>query len=713
MATKRKVTGKQLVDFASSFFSDLRLPDMMYGVLVRSPLPRGKIRSISHPQLPEGYFLYTAKDIPGAKTISLLGTEIPLLAQDEVSYQGEPLAILVGPDKLRLGQLSKEVITRFHPVQEGPGISESLESQHIITQRTVGAGNEAELLFAEADIQVEGSYSSNCYSPHCGETAGGIALYQDNRLILYAPVQWFSQVRRSIAAGLGISPEQVEIRKTLVAGGNNRSQWYFAILSAQMAVAAYLCGKPVKMMFTREEQGLYYERPAPVVVSYRSSVSPEGKILAMIVSIVLDTGIYNPFIQELMNRMIVAAVGVYDPAVYKIEAYAIQSHTPPTALTLQRMDSQIFFALESHLSEIARKVGRMPHEVRLLNHESMPTKPFKFNFTYLEKVLKAVVDKSSFQRKYWSYNLSQNDSYEKKLASPVPIRGIGISCGFEGSGFLGAIRYIQDLTMELTLEKDGTVVIHSYPPSAWVQQVWIKIVSKELDVEEKNIRIDGNFSVDTEPLYPAGFFGNVGLMTQLLRKACTAVQKKRFQQPLPIHVSRGLTSTQKKQWDQESFSGSPFFSIATGAAVVEVELDTFTYKTLIRGIWIAVEGGEILSPERAVATIKAAVRESLQELVTLEEIEVLDIFVELLPGSKEPKQLGNLVYSLLPSAISSAISQACNKAISSIPFQSDYVYQAFSPQPEEQPPAQAKAQTANASETENHTGEEDVQEVSE
>ena len=64
MATKRKVTGKQLVDFASSFFSDLRLPDMMYGVLVRSPLPRGKIRSISHPQLPEGYFLYTAKDIP-------------------------------------------------------------------------------------------------------------------------------------------------------------------------------------------------------------------------------------------------------------------------------------------------------------------------------------------------------------------------------------------------------------------------------------------------------------------------------------------------------------------------------------------------------------------------------------------------------------------------------------------------------------------------
>lgn len=684
MATRRKTSGKHLVDFASSFFSDLRLPNMVYGVLIRSPLPRGKIRSISHPQLPENYFLYTAKDIPGSKTISLLGTEIPLLAQEDVSYQGEPLAILVGPDKLKVAQLSKEVIIRFHRLEEGVGICDSIENQNIISQRTVEAGSDAELFFAEADIQVEGNYSSNCYCSHCGETAGGIALYQDNRLILYAPVQWFSQVRRSIAAGLGISPEQVEIRKTLVAGGNNSSQWYFAILSAQMAVAAYLCGKPVKMLFSREEQGLYYERPAPVMVSYRSSVSPEGKILAMIVSIVLDTGIYNPFIQELMNRLIVAAVGVYNPAVYKIEAYAIQSQTPPTALTLQRMDSQIFFALESHLSEIAHKVGKMPHEVRLLNHESQPTKPFKFNFTYLERVLRAVVDKSSFQRKYWSYNLSQKDSYEKKLVSPVPIRGIGVSCGFEGSGFLGAIRYIQNLTMGLTLEKDGTVVIHSYPPSSWVQRVWIKIVSKELDVEEKNIRIDGNFSVDTEPLYPAGFFGNVGLMTQLLRKACTAIQKKRFLQPLPIHVSRGLTSTQKKQWDSENFSGSPFFSTATGAAVVEVELDIFTYRTLIRGIWIAVECGEILSPERAMATIKSAVRESIQELVTWEEMEVMDIFVELLPESKEPKPLGTLVYSLLPSAISVAISQACNKAISSIPLQSDYVYQAFSAQPKGQ-----------------------------
>ena len=71
-------------------------------------------------------------------------------------------------------------------------------------------------------------------------------------------------------------------------------------------------------------------------------------------------------------------------------------------------------------------------------------------------------------------------------------------------------------------------------------------------------------------------------------------------------------------------------------------------------------------------------RKSVCELVNWEEMDVNDIYIELLSGSKEPKQLGGLVYSLLPSAISSAISSAYNTEILSIPLQNNYVYQAFS-----------------------------------
>ena len=91
MATRRRPPGRQLVNFASSFFSDLKPEGLLYAVLIRSPLSMGRIRSITHPHLPEGYFLYTAKDIPGSKTISILGTSIPLLADAFKGPQGRSI----------------------------------------------------------------------------------------------------------------------------------------------------------------------------------------------------------------------------------------------------------------------------------------------------------------------------------------------------------------------------------------------------------------------------------------------------------------------------------------------------------------------------------------------------------------------------------------------------------------------------------------------
>lgn len=681
MATRRrKVPGGRLVDYASSFFSDLQPEGMLHAVLIRSPISTGKIRSVVHPRLPEGYFLYTAKDIPGRKSVSLLETAIPILADAEVSYQGEPVGILVGPDLQLLRRLAGGVVIRFHRMEEDGLSPDAAASQNILASRTVSGGGDAELIFAEGDVQVEGSYSSNCCQSHFGEAAGALAIYKDDSLVLYAPVQWFSQVRRSIADGLGIPPQRVEIRRTLVAGGgqDGSSQWYSAILSAQVAVAAFLCGRPVKLLLDREEQWLYYGRPAPVVVNYRSSVSPEGRVLALIAFIVVDTGICNPFVDEIIDRMVVASLGVYNPPVFKIEAYAVRSRTPPASLSLRRMDSQIFFALESHLHEVARQVGRMPHHVRLLNHRKDPGDPFRFDFSHLERALAAVVERSSFQRKFWSYSLCQ--AGEARLSSPVPPRGIGVSCAFEGSGFLGAVRCAADLRMELVLEKDGTVVIHSLPPSPAVEAIWTRIVSQGLDVDESSVRIDSDFAGDCEPLHPAGFFGNIGVMIQLLRKCCAAIQRRRFQQALPIRVMRGLTNTQKRQWSQESFSGEPFLSTATGAAVVEVELDPYTYTTIVRGVWVSVEGGEILSMDRATSTVKTAVRESLREFVSLEELEAGSISVDILSAGKGPKQIGGLVHSLLPGAIAAAISQAYSTSVPSIPVEGGYVYRALFPQ---------------------------------
>ena len=56
---------QELTKTVKKYYTDIVLPEMQYGVLIRSPISSGTIRSISHPKLPENYTIITARDIPG------------------------------------------------------------------------------------------------------------------------------------------------------------------------------------------------------------------------------------------------------------------------------------------------------------------------------------------------------------------------------------------------------------------------------------------------------------------------------------------------------------------------------------------------------------------------------------------------------------------------------------------------------------------------
>ena len=78
---------------------------MLYVATVRSPTARGAVRSIRFPNLPAGYRSILPADIPGRNNIVSFGAEVPILAQEKVSYVGEPVALIAGPDPILLDEL--------------------------------------------------------------------------------------------------------------------------------------------------------------------------------------------------------------------------------------------------------------------------------------------------------------------------------------------------------------------------------------------------------------------------------------------------------------------------------------------------------------------------------------------------------------------------------------------------------------------------------
>lgn len=101
------------LSFQKGFYSDLEFRDMLYAVIVRSPAKSGIISSISHGDLPDGYYLFTAKDVPGINLIDTPQGKVPVFSEGNISYLGEPLGILVGPDEKNVNELYGEIQFTF------------------------------------------------------------------------------------------------------------------------------------------------------------------------------------------------------------------------------------------------------------------------------------------------------------------------------------------------------------------------------------------------------------------------------------------------------------------------------------------------------------------------------------------------------------------------------------------------------------------------
>ena len=139
---------------SNSFYGDRPEDFFLSAVLVRSPVPDGTIRSIEHACLPEGYSLFTAKDIPGENAVHTFEAEFPVFASENISYEGEPVGILVGPDYGVLLRLLSELNITYTRA------STDEKEKEISASRQYGFGN-FERAWKNAKIKADKTYCLN------------------------------------------------------------------------------------------------------------------------------------------------------------------------------------------------------------------------------------------------------------------------------------------------------------------------------------------------------------------------------------------------------------------------------------------------------------------------------------------------------------------------------------------------------------------------
>ena len=673
---------------------------MLHALTIRSPVASGILKEIQCPELPKEYHLITAKQIPGENQLS--DFSIQVLADEELSYIGQPVAILAGPELSVLEELSLSIVVAVE--EKTPSFSiKNVDPKNIIVSRDITSGDPYKAL-SEGGIIVSGNYITGLQEHWYSEPHGALAVpfsdtnnKTDESFNVYTSTQWPFHVKRSVSKVLGLDEVKVAVTPTLMTIHLDGKIWYPSLISCHAALAAMITKSPVKLMLRRDEDFLYSPKRNKTEVEYCSALGEDGAIQTSIIQVQLDLGAEVVFNDEIIDQTCLGALGAYNHAAYKIDGEGVRTNIPSQGPMAGFGLSQGFFASERHFSRIADYIGQDPAEWRKnnflkKNQGLVVGSPIK-ELVSIPELIDAAADFSDYYRKWASYELLRKRRRSEKWEfQGVPLRGIGISTAYQGNGFL----YNEELgngnySVEVTLEKDGFLEIKSSMvcSSSRYQNTWQNLAQEILGVNPSLVRLTSNTTVAPDS-GPGTLSRNISTITRLVERCCTSIRKMRFRNPLPITAKRSIKPGLKAGWiPEKNIDSEAFARPSWGAAVSEIEIDPVSLKPNIRGIWLVVDGGIILNERKARRCLHTGIIHALgwtcrEQLgyangeIPIEyyngfNISNLDdippIKVDFFPSSSTySKGIGDLPFSCVPASYVQAVSQAMDHHFEKIPL---------------------------------------------
>ena len=374
---KVKATGE------ARYTADLKLPGMLYGMILRSPLPHARILNIDTSKaerLPGVKAAITGKDTPGItyglwRLRSEFMDELPL-AIDKVRYIGDEVAAVAAIDEdtareaLELIRVDYEELPAvFDPaeaIKEGaPQIHDRFE-RNINTTRRIEYGD-VERGLKESDYIREDKFLTHAVTHAPMEPHVCIASFDlSGKLTIWTSTQVPYFVQCLLALTLGMREGDVRVIKPYVGGGFGGKSELFS-LEPCSALLSKKTGRPVKIEYTREEELSATRRRHPMSIELRTGVKKDGTLVTREIKAILDGGAYSGWGPTTTMIAGLFAALPYRVPNYRYDGLRVLTNKVPGAPMRGHAAMQPVFAFESQLDMIADDLGIDPVELRAKN----------------------------------------------------------------------------------------------------------------------------------------------------------------------------------------------------------------------------------------------------------------------------------------------------------------------------------------------------------
>ena len=386
-----RVEGVEKVTGAALYSANVLLPGTIWGKSVRSPHVYARIKRIDVSKakaLPGVLAVITAKDIKN----NLIGKRLRdqrILADDVVRFVGERVAAVAAEDKdvaeaavdlieveyeeleplLDPLQAMSDAAPVLHPdFKSYAGVPANLPDIKNIHAYTKMERGDLAAGYAESDVVVEGSYTTAMmHQAYIEPSATVLSIDDEGRVHVWAAQKQPYGLRDWLAQALELPVEQVVFEYTRVGGEfGGKGSLNDAPLCYWLAKAT---GRPVRMVMTYTEEFVAGNPRHPGYVQFKTGVKRDGTIVAHEARVLFDSGAYGGYKPVPTVDLGGARKfgGAYRIPNTKLESFIVYTNHVPGGFMRAPGDPQVSFALESHIDEVAAKLGMDPLELRRKN----------------------------------------------------------------------------------------------------------------------------------------------------------------------------------------------------------------------------------------------------------------------------------------------------------------------------------------------------------
>ncbi len=349
----------------SLFIDDIPTPaNLLHAVLFTSPVAKGRIKRLDVAAARKAKnvaAVFTHLDVPGKNQIGHIAEDQPFLAEEELEYIGQPIALVVADTRRDARAACKLIELEVEPGEPVFDPREAFRRGLIHGKKRIQVCGDTEQAFKKCKYVIEGSTASGPQEHYYFETQRALALpVEDDTLKVIASSQSPGAYHHHIAEILGIPQHKIEleIRRMGGAFGGKEST---AVWVVAPAFAARLLNRPVKLILDRNDDIATSGKRHAYVFDYRIGLDAAGRILAYEVDFYQQAGGCADISLPVLGRSFLHATSAYHIPNVKITAVSCKTNIPPNNAFRGFGVPQAVFSMEAALYHAAEEIG-LPHE---------------------------------------------------------------------------------------------------------------------------------------------------------------------------------------------------------------------------------------------------------------------------------------------------------------------------------------------------------------